>query len=136
LNVEACEPHGRGRHIDEARSPAQSLERPETPCECENRRCQTERHDVGKRIELDAERRRRVGEAREESVERIEHHRDADEERSGIEVGSCRVHDAGVSAKKVGDGEQRRQEKHASLEALRPISFAAAERQIRQHYRL
>ena len=45
------------------------------------RRRQTERDDVGERIELDAERARRVGHPRDAAVEHVEDERDADERR-------------------------------------------------------
>ena len=106
------------------------FERPQPPGERQDRRRQAERHDVGQRIELDAEGRRRVGQPREEAVERVEHHRDADEQRRGVEVAARRVDDARVAAEQVRDREQRRQQEHAAPEALRPVAPAAPQRKL------
>ena len=57
LDVEAREAHRRGGDVDEARRPAEAAERPQAPGERQDRRRQPERHDVGERVELDAERR-------------------------------------------------------------------------------
>ena len=86
LDVEPRQPHGRGGDVEEADRPAHASERPEAPRERQDRGRHAERHDVGERIELDAESRRGIGEARDEAVERVEHHRDADQQRRRVEV--------------------------------------------------
>ena len=96
-------------------------ERPQSPRERQDRRRQPERHHVGQRVELDAERRRGVGQPREEPVQRVEHHRDADEQRRGVEIAARRIDDAGVAAEQIRDREQRRQQEDAAPETARPI---------------
>ena len=71
---------------------------------------QAERHDIGQRIELHAERAGRVRQPGDQAVERIEHHRDADEERGRVEVGTRGIDDARVAAEQVRDGEERREQ--------------------------
>ena len=133
LDVEARQAHRRGGDVDEARRPAEAPQRPQAPREREDRRREAERHDVGERIELDAEGRRRVGQPGEEAVERVEHHRDADEQRRRVEVGARRVDDAGVAAEQIRDREQRRQQEHAAPEPARAIVPPTLQRQVIEH---
>ena len=57
-----------------------------------------------------------MGQPREEAIERVEDHRDADEECRGIEVRARRVDNAGVAAKHVAEREQTWQEVHTPAE--------------------
>ena len=132
LDVEAREAHGGGRHVDEAGGPSEPLQRPQTPGERQDRRGEPERHHVGKGIELHAERARRVREPRDQPVQRVEHHRDADEQGCRVEVGAGRVDDARVAAEQVGHREQRRQQEHTPPEASRLV-VASALRHVTEH---
>ena len=56
--------------------------------------------------------------AGEKAVERIEHHREANEQRRGVEIGAGRVHDTGVAAIQIGDSEQRREQKDTAAKTV------------------
>ena len=75
-----------------------------------------ERDDIGQRIELHPELTRGAGHPRDPAVERIQHHRDADERRRHGVFAAHRVDHAGVSAEHVAERHQARQQVHAATQ--------------------
>ena len=105
LDVEPRQPDGRRGHEQEPGGPSQPPQRLQAPGERQHGRRDAERHDVGQRVELEPERARGAGHPRDAPVQHVEHDRDANEERGGVELAVHRVHDAGVAAEQVGHRE-------------------------------
>ena len=121
------------REVDEARRPADAAELRQSPGERQDGGRHAERDHVGERVELDAERARRVGQPRDAPVEHVEDERDADERRGGREVAAHRVHDAGVAAEHVADGEEARQQVDAAPVAARSLRRQPASNSVGHH---
>ena len=119
LDVEARQADRRRRDEHEAGRPAGLVERLQAPREAQDRRRHAERHDVGERVELDAERARRAGHARDAAVQHVEDDGDADEHRRLLEVVAQRVDHAGVAAEQVAEREQAGQQVGAAAHAAR-----------------
>jgi len=133
LDVEPGEPHRRAGDEHEAGRPPEAAERLQPPRERQNRRSDTKRNDVGKRVELQAEVALGPGQPRDAAVKAVQDERDADEWRRGLEFVTHRVDDAGIAAEHIADREQAGQEVGAATEsASRPISLSAKEPEARR----
>ena len=127
LDVEARQAQRRGRHEQKPDGPSQAAERRQSPRVGEHRRRHAERDDVGQRVELHAELARRAGHARDAAVEHVEHHRDADERRGGLQLAAHRVDDARPATEQIGEREQARQQRDAAADAA-SVATAAHDR--------
>ena len=104
LDVEAREAHrGRG-DVDEARPPSRAGRSGHSP-QVNARIAGARPNDTTSASESSSTPKAdvRVGQARDEAVERVEHHRDPDEQRRRVEVAARRVDHAGVAAEQVRD---------------------------------
>ena len=117
LNIESRQTHGCGGEEHETGRPPEPAERRQPPRERQDGRRNSERDDIGQRIELDAESARGAGEAGDAAVEHVEHDRKTDERCGRLVLPLHRVDNAGVAAEHVAQGEQAGQQVHAAAQA-------------------
>jgi hypothetical protein len=112
------------------RNPAAHPIRPrmKSPLKRQNRWRDPEGHDVGERVELEAEGTGRSRQARDPSVEHVEHEREADEERGGRELTAYRMDNAGVATEQVRHREHARQQVDAAAQTARTRIEAGTQR--------